>query len=287
METTLDNIRNALLIITTAGIIIGIYVRSLNGYFIESIKCKYKYVPGQQSTFEMVINIISAIIFAIYFIALVIVIFLIGVKSSELNILSYLQTNWRQDYTVVVTAFICGLPLIITFCINIMCDKLRTLFTNKMNNKTVNSSFKVYKRATIVAILISAIYLLLNLYVITKYNLEAQDIQTNLIFLILIIACTTNIIILFSLKTIITELSANVNYTFHMNKMKITCKCYLEYKEYFLVLEDGAEKFIKKSEIIQIEKIEINKRSKTKKRKRNTNISEIKDHNLDSENSAV
>jgi|GEM_PF-3434756 len=275
MDTQLNNIRNILIIITTVGVIIGIFGKVISGYFIESIKYKYKYVPEQQSTFEIITTIISAIIFALEVIAIVGIIIFIVIQGKDTDILIYNKVNLNIEYIILGMFIIWTSPLIITIY---MFNKLKTLFIEKLNNKMKVSSLKIDKNIIISSILFSAIDLSLNSGLIFIVKSVGNDVQNNVILSILILACFTNIIILMSLINVISELNLDVNYTFHMHKEEISCKCYLEYSEYYLVIEDGVQNFIKKSEIEKIEK--------TVKRKRREKTSIINSINLEGKNSA-
>lgn len=61
----LSSIRDVLVIITTIATILGVCIKTLNKFFLEKIKCKYKMIPGRQSLFDTILK--SIIFFIVIF----------------------------------------------------------------------------------------------------------------------------------------------------------------------------------------------------------------------------
>jgi len=53
---------------------------------------------------------------------------------------------------------------------------------------------------------------------------------------------------------VIKEIETNSIFIMKLSKDIISCSCFLEYEDYYLIFEDGVERFIKKDEVKEIRK---------------------------------
>lgn len=77
----LSAIRDSLVILTTIVTILGVCIKTLNKFFLENIKSRYKMIPGKQSIFDTIFKSIVyfsvAIVIIIAFIMVTYTVFLL------------------------------------------------------------------------------------------------------------------------------------------------------------------------------------------------------------------
>ena len=55
-----------------------------------------------------------------------------------------------------------------------------------------------------------------------------------------------------NLKELYTIIEQKESYVLKTNNYELICSCYLEYSEYFLIFKDGIERYIRKSQVLEL-----------------------------------
>ncbi|HII4514154.1 TPA: hypothetical protein ACY4SI_001361 [Clostridium perfringens] len=236
----------------------------LDNILIESIKDRYSKVPGKFSNFGKVICFLRVI-----FIVMIIVEYI-------LSLITLFNRHFKVQYTCniyFVIAFAIFLEVfLIMYYTFINYFKVKSIFINALegNEKAddknlINMLFpkneevsiekwesKIYKninRANLISTTLSGIYLLVIIHLILQGDLF-NDMNLFSILLILLIANVVASSILASLKKALQEVIDNKEYIFNYGENEyIKTKLYLDYKDEYLIIKDGYEIFIPKSNV--------------------------------------
>lgn len=155
-------------------------------------------------------------------------------------------------------------------------NSIQKKIINKKNSNYytfVNKKYKFFKRsakiyATFFVVYIGKLVLVFYDFNLNKFvNIEDffNKSENKIIFVVCIAYCIMSIgMVVFdnSLKLIYEEFKKNYTYVLigKDNKQIINCKAYIEYKDYYLIIEHNVEKYIIKNEVIRIEKMSDNKK---------------------------
>ncbi|MZK50957.1 hypothetical protein [Clostridium beijerinckii] len=277
----LSLIRDVLVVITTIITILGVCIKTLNKFFLETIKCKYKMIPGKQSLFDTILK--SIIFFLVIFsgiISIIMVTYTIYKGGSNLNTNDLLDLN-ANVYEL--TGFIIALLFYyIIFSTRIVFKVLEDLFLQKVEQdfskrygerKKFNSSsivllknikkilsklkFISIKKVNAFNILIAMFFVILSASLIITYIIKGvnkDDMESIYILSLIGIAGLICSVISISLLDVVEVVHNNYVYEISMEQEIIICRCYLEYNEHYLVLQGGNQRYISKGKVKEIRK---------------------------------
>lgn len=276
-----DDIRNLLIIIPSIIAIIGGIGKISYNFFIESVKYEYKRVPAQQTNIGIMFNVALCIIIIIDIVgvALLFIGFIIGSSSEN-----------KMDATTVPLAWILIIMIILS---GVNFNIVRTKYIDKLNKhkyeKVVGWTFLSIIINIIFWGLISIILSLVSMSTIIK----GINIKSNLGRLVFESSLTYNdyygitvcgiiavfCVILFMISLSLFEIAYIVNKydTYYIIRKDdvISCECYLDYIDYYLVIDNGVERYIKKSDVTEIKKVK-GKLTLSIKKKRRFNCNKVR-----------
>ncbi len=263
-------VRNFILLLTTLGAVASVYIKISRDFCIELIKSRYKNVPGQQSIFEIVTVWIMYSIFVLDILMLVPLVtnlldkFKIGdvIKASSGNNIGIIANIITFLLAIIIVNAILG-PILIYQNVKIkFIRKLEGDFVLKITNR-----IKVWNSISIIApIFVPAISLIVISYNVkihlSKYqdnfvftnNIDEEFMQIIIIILVISFICATSFVIQKSLKELIRSVDENCIYIIKVDNEEIKCNSYLEYKEYYLLFENGMQRYISKNKVKEIKK---------------------------------
>lgn len=270
----LDKIRNLLIVIPSIIAIIGGVGKISYNLFIESVKHEYKRVPAQQTNIGIMFNValFTIIILDILIVVLAFIGFIIGTSSeNKMNI-----TTGYLSLPIIASIIILGANF----------SMLRTKYINKLNKyeykKLGGWNFlsiigNIIIWGVILLILIAAIINAISKRIEVKYNLgelvfenylSNNDYNALVNCISMVIFCIILFMISLSLFEVRNEINRVVTYYIIRKDNVISCECYLDYTEYYLVIDNGIERYIKKSDVIEIKKVRGNLNPNIKKKKK-------------------
>lgn len=242
----IDNIRNLFLLLTASGAVIGVYLNSVNNFYYNLIKLKFKNIPVKTSGFKVIITWISiiAIVFDFIYLGYVIWSFFSGGGQKDSNInMSNLFSLSGVIAGMIVMGFIAFISTIIIF------SKIQILFIEKLKtNKNINIKkyFYYINWSNIIISGIISFFLLFFIVVIFASNLiRYKDVVSSIILFLVVF---TGFILAIALREFINAINDNYEYILIGSK-EYVCKCYIDYDEYYLLFNNGIETYIKKSDI--------------------------------------
>ncbi len=254
-------IRDTLVVITTAATILGIFIKTLNNLFLYCIRNKYINVPGKQSNFDAIARSVSYMLISVSIINSFIRLIVIIYNPSILVNTTVIPENGIQVIaliSVILFAFI----VIYTgqlflhsieearkeieekFKDEIKKQNKKTIFDNKWINIT-NETISIIFIGTSIALI---------LFVYIPNGIKVQNMSEILTITFLGLVGLSMFIISNSIRPIINTLKNEYLYYLVTKSETIVCKFFLEYPEYYLVIEKGSERYINKSEIKEIKK---------------------------------
>jgi hypothetical protein len=263
----MTSLRDSLVVITTIATILGFYFKIFNNFFMKIIKREYENLPGNQSMFDMTLKYLAYTGIFVY----ITVMFILVAKSisNNSNFDNVKNLHWII-WLFVIVVFVMFF-YILFLLINIIrttfynFDKLKKLFFERMNGITNIPSNKMKMESKINSFLLSAIVVIfgvqiireiINCFELVKSN-KATDQSIMVIITLIFVELFISAILIVSvnLQRLIEEFVGNYTYIVLTEAEEIKCKCYIELNEYYLILENGIERYINKSKIKEIKKI--------------------------------
>ncbi|WP_143314226.1 hypothetical protein [Clostridium sp. HBUAS56017] len=267
----LEQIRNFLLTLTAIGTVVGFFIKTVNDFFMKSIRKRYKNVPGKQTIFEIIVEWIAYIIVFIYLFV-----------AGTLIITSIANSDWHwvsaniQIGEINYGNFV-GIAIVIAFFFSICApifawSSVSNLFILKLEKGLCHKVKRITKKIITLGVIASSITTSGGIYLIwalldqkvklvvknssyfLENNLGDDDMKMILLVGFALFFTITAFIILNSLKEICKVIDKLQMYILCTSKENIICRCYLEYDEYYLLFENGTERYIKKSEVKEIKK---------------------------------
>lgn len=269
----LDDMRNLLIIIPSIIAIIGGVGKVSYNLFIESVKYQYKRVPAQQTNIGIIFNV------ALY---IIIIIDILGIVLAFIGFMGA-SSESKIDMT---NAPLAGILIIMIILSAFNFNKIRAKYIDKLNkNKYEKIGLLTFMSIIINIIFWGVLSIVLIIFFINiiseriaiKSNLGAWVFESSLTDTdyngILLWGTTTVFCIIFFMISIcLIEvgylINKNINYYIIRKGNVISCECYLDYKEYYLVIDKGIERYIKKSDVIEIKKVKGNLNPNIKSKKR-------------------
>ncbi len=279
--------REISVIISTVITLFMLFVKIFSNVFKESIKSKFKYVPEDDSLFNLILQMITHIIGSIIYclvLVVIVLVFYISIKngaafSEGLSKIDFIGEN-KTDLVAILIFFLhLALVLSVTFCFTICYSTIKSEFINKIgmmewkkvkikkrsifvptNGRNIKKMIWYNRIAKWGSAVINSLYLFM-LFIVIESN-EEIPLLSFLSALFLIVFYLAVLIISVSLDEIIEVLAYDNKYEFILANDKIICKCFLEYKNYYLIYQpklingdDSIERYIRKTEVKEIKKI--------------------------------
>jgi hypothetical protein len=241
-----------LTIITPA---IIIYIRTIHSIFIEVIKSKYSKSPGEGSIFNIIISIMGYMMVGIEIVYVLFIIIQLLIGGGQYNPFSIPEISFKfSDFLAVALAIIF---IFVCFSVPSNFMVVLSMFKDKLEKGNIDNSRRSYIRIIylnfILLILSTGVFGLM--FISIWYGNSSKEslltISTILIFNL------TMITILHSIYKSFKDIYDNRIYILEGENLFITCKFYLAYSDYFLIISDKEEKFISKSKIGIVRKIEV------------------------------
>lgn len=248
----MDELKGNLLLITTAISTIVVSIKILKTFFMELVKIKYNVTLGIKSTVKMVIRWSMAILFfdELLIIALAFYDAIIN-KGDSKYIKQFAESSMNFNIAILIAILISIILLAPLFIIVSSWGKIFNKFIEKFEEGRCKEFDydKINKwlyggRAC--SIIISA------LVIFTFFMFGPEYIVNNKEILFIGFMSIIEYILLNSLNEMGKVIVERKVYILYTNQEKIYCSIYLEYKEYYLVIEEGIERYIKISEVKEI-----------------------------------
>lgn len=262
-------IRDLLIISTTMITILGVLVKTLNNFFLDSLKNLFRLVPAKQSVFDTVLKSISygtLMIEIIIMFGMLISYIMNGPKKSENN--SYFPESYAQVIAIIILVLFLILIISTIKIFFDVKDKVINMIQNNSEGKKQHKKFDGYKTKKIMSNKIirkinsinkiialfftggSAIILLANVI----SGIEEKEIN-SLITLIFIGVVGLSMFILSNSVSPAIDMLKNKSIYYLITKSNvIICSFFFEYQEYYLLIENEVERYIKKAEVTEIKK---------------------------------
>ena len=256
----LSTMRDVIIIFTTIITAIGIYVKTLNKLFLDIIKNEYRMIPGKNNVLDVIIKIIIYTGFVMGIIYLCIEIFQIMTVPYYIEVKEGIPTNIIQ---------LIGFIIAIAFSFMITCTIVSILkikdyleqyddYSKKINLRSKNFLGRNIYKLNCWNIVIESVFLGLSIFVILIFAQEdVKYLYTKTIITVLIfgIIALGALIITISLCSIMKALKEDIAYYLVTQNESIICRFFLEYEEYYLIIMQGNEKYIRKTDVKIIRKI--------------------------------
>lgn len=263
--------RDILTILTVLGTLIALHIKAFYNFFMSIVKIKYKEVPGKQSMFSVVIEWIGYIGFFIYMIIL----------GSFVIKNFYEYDSLRSIRNMTLTFFIVSTLFVIIVILTVLAStdtiqKFRYLnkaFRKKLEGEliTLEDNIEVKNKKNIYVFSISIVMFLIAIIDEISKNISIinskivlfnnnENVETFLIAVIMSIIISTMLLISINMKEIIKTIQSKDLYLILIDDEEIYCRCYLEYKNHYLVIKKDKEieRYISKNKVKEIRKIRSN-----------------------------
>ena len=257
MEISIQVLLTLLTIIST---LITLHIRVCNNFFMFILKRNYKEVPGEQSIFEMILNLITYIGIIIYFVVMICLIivnfFTRKIPSSEDKSYSIISAI----VAIIISAFYSCYKIIQRF------GELQIQFRSKLEGKVIEFAEDYHRKnkLNIIVVAIQLVICLISIVAIvftnTKINnnsiiifQEQSSLPVMFFCIILAFIMLTIMLIAITMSEVIKTLESDNTYILVTDK-EILCTCYLEYTNYYLVIKNNIEYYIKKNKVDMIKK---------------------------------
>lgn len=231
-------------------VIIGGVVKLFKDFFMEIVKFKYRNIPCKLSVFEVLIKLGMACVILFDIVAILVQIFNLVVNRGSAGFL----VNDGEGLLWII-GFIGAIVWLIN--IGVLFWELSNIydkFISYLENSTKKEVNKLDFWRISIVIFLSSIYILMWTYVIFEL-----DIKSIIGLSSLGISTVISGIIAISLLEVYKTLKNREKYILYTDKELIACNMFLEYNNYYLIFEDGIERFIKKDEVKEIRKIDVDK----------------------------
>nr|DAQ80633.1 MAG TPA: hypothetical protein [Inoviridae sp.] len=261
MMNKISLIRDTLVVITTAATILGIFIKTLNNLLLDCIRNKYINVPGKQSNFDAVTRSIS---YMLIYVSIINSFIRLGVIIYNPSIL--INTTVIPENGIQVIALI--LAILFTFIVIYTSQlflhsiqearkKLEENFKNeirKQNKKTIFDNKCINIANKIISIIFTGSSVALILFVYIPNGITPQNRSEILTITFFGLVSLSTFIISNSITPIVNTLKNEYLYYLVTKSETIVCEFFLEYPECYLVIENGSERYINKSEVKEIKK---------------------------------
>ncbi|WP_321993974.1 hypothetical protein [Clostridium butyricum] len=254
----ISTVRDMLVVVTTLITILSAIIKIANNFFLDVIKTRFSEVPGKQ---PMVSTIIKTMALLVYLINCMILLFYIITSKSEIDKqISSIVNIFTEGNFVSSCTFI---MYIIFFLIGISTVRNFSYLDKKLNEMVFDKEFlcesKFVKYTNIFNICMSLIFssvsiLGVSIIIVSSFTqtLNFSNYEAILYLAVILIFSLGITIVSISFNPIMNLLEKKQYYYIRISNEVIVCRFYLEYKNYYLVIEDNTERFIKISEVKEI-----------------------------------
>lgn len=254
------NIQTLIAIITTIVTLIALHIKTFNNFFLSIVKKKFKAVPGKQSMFEFVMDIIGCVGVSLY----ILILGILMIRSFCNN-----PNNTNDNISIVKLILLIIVLIILISMGTAMVHSinrfmyLQDKFIEKMkgNNITLKNNIKLKNFIDIVIMLISFIIFGLGVLggIYSNINIDmyegniilfkdSSELGVQLFAVIMEIIIGTILLIEINMKEIIKVLSNEYEYII-ITKDNSYYGLYLEYTNYYLIIQNDQELYINKNEV--------------------------------------
>jgi len=231
-------------------VIVGGIVKLFKDFFMEIVKFRYRNIPCKLSVFEVLINLFMVCGLLFDIVALLVQIFNLFINRENVGIL----INDGEGLLCII-GFIVSIVLLINIGLLFWeLSKMYDKFISYLENGTKKEVNKFDFWRILIVIFLSSIYILIWGCVVFESNIKSIIRLSPLM-----ISTIITDIIAINLLEVYRTLKNGVKYILYTDKELISCNMFLEYNDYYLIFEDGIERFIKKDEVKEIRKINIDK----------------------------
>lgn len=261
-------VRDILVIATSIISFLVVYIKIIHSLFMEVIKMKYKDGPGKQSLFGIIVRGTTYVFIFLYIMLLIYTFASMGdsIKSSM---------NWNEIYhsmPILICALLIMIAIATTFS-NFFHIAVRFQYKiQKPNDNNLKNKYEIRNLFNTIFTGLIATGLAYWIYLKFRYEIFLELIEqqvegannlsdnmnsflTNCAFELLLLGIFVTCI---KLQEIIKDIRSDITYILFYENEEIKCKCYLEYKEYYLIVEENSiERYINKSKVKEIRKIYI------------------------------
>lgn len=264
--TYITYVRDILVIITTSITLLGVIAKTLNNLFLDCIKNTYMNVPAKQSIFDTVLKAISYIAFVISIFYMFIRLG-VTIKYGSIGIID--STAIPKNMIQFIALIIAVLFVYIIFC-NIQIflnteqifkkiigykgkyiESRRTNKFNKFFNKHIIGINLINK---IISISFAGLGIAGLIYV--SISGEIQQVMSIGITILLIGIVGISMFIISNSMTPALRMLKNQDLYYVITKSEtIICRFFLEYLDYYLIVNKDCERYISRGEIIEIRKM--------------------------------
>lgn len=255
MIKVFSSIGTIIVSITAIVTLLSIVVKTSYNFFIESVKSKFKNVPEESSIFDVVtrfLYIVYVLTVVLLFGVVIYALFISDDKEVSNSITKIYTTEYITQFLMIAIIFLPTMFNVANF------EIVREAYVKNIRKGCTNKLKKGIKIFNAGVIIIATIIFILFLIVTidSLYKRESFDIVINLFFILALNFIA--IIVAFSINDAFNNIGGNYIYSFITSNGVITTKMYLEYKKYYLVIEDNIERFISKESIKEIVRKENN-----------------------------
>lgn len=256
-------IRDILVIVTSIISFLIVYIKIIYSLFMEIIKMNYKNGPGQQSLFGIIVRGTTYMFIFLYIVLFIYMFFLNG---------NQMESTLHGSFSYSLIFPIIMIIVIVKTCTNFF--YLIFHFHHKIQNPQSNDLKNKYEISNFFNIIFTTIVATMGLYelyyrfrydifiLLIDQQVEGSSIQmekvnlflSNVFFELFLLGIFVTCI---KLQEIIKDIKSDVTYILFQENEEIKCKSYLEYKDYYLIIEEnGIERYISKGKIKEIRKIQ-------------------------------
>lgn len=272
-----DLVRNFLITLTTVFTSLGFYFKVMDSLIVNIIKIKYNNVPGKKPTFNIVIEFVGFIFLAVYIAFCIIsiinsvILIMDGKVSSLINIAMPPQVEGADIATKIFAYCFFGT----LGCIYLLCIYVIPMFINKFKGicfykKSIFIRILIYSgmvmslltivfegTVTISTLKESIKPVMVNGIWVFENHMNNFDMHNMLSWGLISFISITSFLLLNSIRQIYKEVYSEYMYILQRNSEGIATRCYLEYDEFYLIIQDNSELYIKKSEVKEVKKVKI------------------------------
>lgn len=253
----MSDIRNIILMLVG---ITTFVLQFSNNFFLEVIKCRFSYLPGKEKLLKTIRNLVIYILVILDFPMTIYSIYSVWISINSTN-QSSIDISWISilvNVIICIIAFAFALNLIFTtYIFQFTKDKYIKKLEKNIDVKIPKSlkkyiyvvaAFSCLSAVLIFIIIFSQIYALIN-----EIGNKNDSIYIIVFSIIICLFDFSIFTILSKIKNIIEELESNMIYkVFLKNQNYILTKLFLEFDDFYLFIISNKQRFIPKSEIIEI-----------------------------------
>lgn len=225
-------------------------------FFIEHIKAKYRRSVSEESVFNIILCVIKYVIISaeiVYFLY-----FIANIFKEKENYNPTVLFDVDHGIIGIIGMVIAAVIVFVPMSLGINFMRLMDSFKSKLETGNIDDKKDFYKRRINLNIFFIGLLLCIFFLPFIIVGYEIIKIKSMLSALCIAIGFTLTMgIILHSLYKAWKDIYDESIYVLEGDGIFITCKLYLVYSDYFLIVSEQEEKFIAKSKVGIIRKIKV------------------------------